>query len=116
MKKGMQRGSLMRYLELGFPNWRSQILIPITMLDSVFSAHSMEEAEYLCDRVGFYEVSIADEFMKLRLQEPGSLFMLGGCLCYHLGRCLHQGHKLSRAIPHALNWQKLPLILVFFHF
>jgi hypothetical protein len=42
-------------------------LIPITMLDLVFSAHSMEEAEHLCDRVGFYEVSIADVFHAVKV-------------------------------------------------
>lgn len=57
------------------------------------------------------KLALQMNFMKLRLQEAGSLFMLGGCLSYHLGRCLHQGHKLRRAIPQALNWQKLPCAL-----
>ena len=36
---------------------KKEILYPamsLTMLDFLFSAHSMEEAEYLCDRLGIF--------------------------------------------------------------
>ena len=30
------------------------LAVDLTMLDFLFSAHSMEEAEYLCDRLGIF--------------------------------------------------------------
>jgi hypothetical protein len=87
------------------------VSIPITMLDSVFSAHSMEEAEYLCDRVGFYEVSIADVFHAVKVARARFPVYARGLSLIPPWKTSSSRSQAQPSYPHALNWQKLPCAL-----